>query len=59
VNLSGFGVKIVRIRNLPTEVSNEDLKDVLALYGSNIMVDFERYAKNSLLYPLLTGVQSH
>lgn len=57
VSTSAFGVRIVRIRNLPTEVPMADLIKVLSEYGVVMEARMELYGEKSVLAGLLTGVR--
>ena len=54
---NGFGLKIVRVKNLPTEVPDQELKCVLSVYGKVGAIEHERYGPKSYFAGLLTGVR--
>lgn len=57
VSTSAFGVRMIRVRNLPTEVPMDELRKVLSEYGTVMEMRMEQYGEKSVLAGLLTGVR--
>ena len=54
---NGHGIKTVRVKNLPTEISDSELRKVLSEYGQVGPIEHEKYGPKSYFSGLLTGVR--
>jgi hypothetical protein len=54
---AGFGVKIIRVRNLPIEFDNQHLRTAVSEYGNVQNVFNEVYSEKSVFKGLFTGVR--
>lgn len=57
VSTSGLGLKLLRVRNLPTELPAGELKRVLGEFGRVLDMKMECYGEKSGLAGVLTGVR--
>ena len=54
VSTAGFGAKLVRVKNLPMEVTKAEIKGELANFGNVIDVECETYGKGSVFQGIYT-----
>lgn len=57
ISSAGLGMKVVRVRNLPTEVEDSALSAVLSDFGKVCEITMEKYGSNSAFQGLYTGVR--
>lgn len=54
---NGHGIKTVRVKNLPSEICDSELRKVLSEYGQVGPIEHEKYGPKSYFAGLLTGVR--